>query len=106
VSAALLGRRLLREPSQQGCHGGDALDYPGEARGTLIFFKDPPVYVAGGNARAASIPTAPNLSLEFGTLLFYLETCLLELLLRLQQLLEPRGRWGLVSLPGPIVRAT
>jgi hypothetical protein len=52
VSAAPLGRRLLREPFQQGRGGGDVLAFSGEARGTLIVFEDPPVYVAGGGARA------------------------------------------------------
>jgi hypothetical protein len=54
---------------------------------------------------APSIPAASNLSLKFGALLFYLEARLLELLLPLPRLLELRGWWGLVPLPGLIVRA-
>jgi hypothetical protein len=54
---------------------------------------------------APSIPTVSNLLLEFGTLLFYLEARLLELHLPLPQLVESRGWWGLVLLPGPVVRA-
>jgi hypothetical protein len=55
-------------------------------------------------ARAPFIPKVSNLSLEFSTLLFYLEVRLLELLLPLPQLLKPHGLWGLVSLPSPIFR--
>jgi hypothetical protein len=57
-------------------------------------------------AREPSVPTASDLSLEFGTLLFYLKVRLLELLLPLLQLLEPHGWWGLVPLPDPVIRAT
>jgi hypothetical protein len=81
VSAAPLGRRLLREPFQQGLSGGDVLACLDEARGTLVVFEDPPVYVRSAAARAPSVPTASNLSLEFGALLFYLEARFLELLL-------------------------
>jgi hypothetical protein len=51
-------------------------------RGTLIVFEDP-VYSRVAAARAPSVPMASNLSLEFGTLLFYLEVRLLKLLLPL-----------------------
>jgi hypothetical protein len=91
VSAVPLWHRLLWEPFQQGHRGGDVLACPGKARGTLVVFEDPPVYVTGGGARAPSVPTVSNLSLKFGALLFYLEACFLELLLPLPQLLEPRG---------------
>jgi hypothetical protein len=101
VSAAPLGRRFLLEPFQQGHRNSDVLACLGEARGILIIFEDPPIYIVGGSMQAPSIPTASNLSLEFGTLLFYQEVRLLELLLPLPQLLEPRGWWGLVPLLAP-----
>jgi hypothetical protein len=82
VSAPPLRRRLLWEPFQQGRRGGDVLACPGELRGTLIVFEDP-VYSRVAAARAPSVPMASNLSLEFGTLLFYLEVRLLKLLLPL-----------------------
>jgi hypothetical protein len=52
VGAAPLGRRLLWEPAEQSCSGGDFLACLGEAWGTLVIFEDPLVYVVGGDACA------------------------------------------------------
>jgi hypothetical protein len=69
VGATRLKRRGFRESLEQSRYGSDVLTRPSEEWGTLVVFKDPPVYVAGiGTCVPAAFVTS-DLTLKFGMFL-------------------------------------
>ena len=85
----ILGHRGPRKPKEKGHHSSDVLACPGEVWEGFIVLDDPPVHVAGHNARTPTVSMALDLLLELHAFLLELESCFLELLVPSLQLLHP-----------------
>jgi hypothetical protein len=83
---ASVGRRRLREPSEQGRRRGYVLARPGEAQESIVVLDDSSVCVAG--TRTHLVVVLCNLVLERRVLLLQIESRGFELSLPLPQLVH------------------
>ena len=91
----VMGPTILRrcgpqKPSEQGHHGSDVLDCPGEVWEGFVILDDPLIHVTGRNTRTPTVFVA----LELRVFLLKLESCFFELLVPSPQLLYLQARWG------------
>ena len=85
MGPAILECRRLWKPPEQGRRNIDVLACPGEVWEGLVVLDDPPVHVAGHDARTSTVSVA----LKLRAFLLELESCFFELLVPRPQLLYP-----------------